>query len=389
MWDVCRGVLVLAASLFLLTACEEQGSINEDGNEVIWPAPAEARDPNTYICDPVVDPDLNQGISTSSRAGLLAQLYYLAPEAPRYTSVHSYIELGLTFEDVDIYFNQLNLPTRPFDRGFTTESGITLTTPSGDTLYEWFALEFHGQLKLRPDQPEGAYQLALLADDGAVLDIDLDGDGEYEPWINNDGTHPTKMGCATQAIEFSQETRYNIRLRYFQGPRYHISLVAMMRPWPAGNPTGSDPRCGQSGNSLFFDSTKSPPQPMPAYLELLTRGWEVLQTENYELPESEEENPCVEPEPVAPLMSVVTITNIGRISARVNWSTNIPATSQVEILDVLSGVTTISPLSTALTTTHAVDLTGLAANRLYRVTAISSSSGLQSRSTTVDFRTAR
>lgn len=76
-------------------------------------------------------------------------------------------------------------------------------------------------------------------------------------------------------------------------------------------------------------------------------------------------------------MSVPTITNIGRTSSRFNWSTNIPATSQVEILDVLSGVTTLSPLSPELKTSRTVDLNGLSANRLYRVTTISSSSGVK------------
>lgn len=397
MRDVCARILVLIASCCLFVACEDQGKITEDGTVAEWPAEPEAipRDRDTYICDPVVDPDIGGSPSGEAdpRQGVLAKLYYLSEDAPHYEVVDDYIEFGLTYDDVDIYFNQLNLPTRPFDRGFVTEAGTTMMTPEGDTLYEWFALDIHGKVHLNPDQSPGEYQFAILADDGVIMELDMDNDGVYETTIiDNDGYHPTRMGCGTQSVYFDAGTEYNFRMKYFQGPKYHISLVPMMRPLPAKASDDVDPECGKQGNSRYFDSTQSPPKPQSAYLGLLDRGWAPLNTGNYSLPDGEEDNPCEEEEepPVAPVVSNIGVSSVGTSTAVVTWDSDILSSSQVEILDVLNGTTVYSAEDTNMVTSHSVTLTGLMSNRLYRVRGISKEpSGLSASTDTVDFRTSR
>jgi hypothetical protein len=169
-----------------------------------------------------------------------------------------------------------------------------------------------------------------------------------------------------------------------------IRAPIFVTPWPTGDITGHDPLCGQSGNSLFFDSTVTSPEPKPDYNTLLSRCWAVLESENFSLPEDEEENPCVEPEPesVAPELSALTASLITRTSAQANWTSDIAVSSQVEIFDVLRGVTTVKPLDSSLKTSHGVSLNGLSANRLYRIVGISrSAAGLESRTAPLDFRT--
>ncbi|NQY99515.1 MAG: hypothetical protein HRT45_02475 [Bdellovibrionales bacterium] len=388
MRDVCRWILVLMASLFILVGCEEQdsGTIDENGGEATWPY--EGRDPNTYACNPI-DPDNSGGAEDglADDAGIIANLYYLPPELPNYTSVHDYVEFG-TKVDYDIFFNQLNVPTRPFDRGFTTVNGVTITTPEGDTLYEWFALEFFGRIKLRDDQFAGDYQLAVLSDDGAVVEIDLDNDGTYETVIDNDGWTPTRIGCAVDSILFERETEYNYRIRYFQGPKYHIAFILMMRPLPDDPADEYDPSCGKKGNSLFFDSRQDPPEPQPEYLGLLDRGWAPLTPENFLLPASEEENPCNAP---APVISGLRINNIRMNEVFVSWATDIPSLSTVQVQEVLTGEVTNFDLGLTFATSHSLDITGLKSNTLYNLRVISaSSSGLSSTSQPdISFRTRR
>ena len=289
MRDVKRLIWVLTASLCMLflMGCEDEGQISEEGSEVIWPE--QKRDPGTYVCNPIVDPDDPSPPETPSNQGIVASLFYLAPDLPNYSAVDDYIEFG-TKLDFDLFFNQINVPTRPFDRGFETVDGTTITTPEGDTLYEWMALQFEGTLQLNPDQAPGDYQMAVLSDDGSILEMDLDNDGTFETVVDNDGWHPTRLGCAPAVINFAADSQFKYRLKYFQGPRYHISVMLMMRPVPALPEDLDDPLCGRQGNSLFFDSRQSPPAPQTAFLDLQSRGWEVLSPENYLLA-SDQENP--------------------------------------------------------------------------------------------------
>ncbi|MEO0335880.1 MAG: hypothetical protein AAF202_05780 [Pseudomonadota bacterium] len=388
MRDVCRWILVLTGTLLFLTGCEDQGegTIEDGGGEVTWPY--EGRDPSTYVCNPL-DPDSAGGSEDglAGNAGIIANLYYLSPDLPNYTSVHDYVEFGEKVE-FDIFFNELNVPTRPFDRGFETVDGQTIQTPDGDTLYEWFALEFFGRMKLRDDQPAGDYQFSLLSDDGAVLEIDLDGDGTFETVVDNDGVTPTRMGCGVDPVLFERDTEYNYRVRYFQGPRYHIAFIVMMRPLPEDPADDRDPSCGKKGNSLFFDSTQSPPEPQAEYLGLLDRGWAPLTPENYLLPEDESENPCNAP---APAIIDLRLSNIQRTSVDVTWGTDVPANSVVEVQEVRTGIVTQFDLGNDFVTSHSATLTGLRSNNLYNLRVISTStSGLSTISMPdISFRTSR
>jgi len=102
-----------------------------------------------------------------------------------------------------IYTSSLNVPGRDFKEGFP---GVTKRD-------EWFAIEYTGRFWIeKPD----LYGFALTSDDGSRLFID------DQPVIDNDGLHPpaTKFGI----IELSGGI-HNIRVQYFQGPRFNVALV--------------------------------------------------------------------------------------------------------------------------------------------------------------------
>lgn len=371
-------IAILAGVVLCLAGCLTD-QVAEDGTVVdVTPA---GPDPSTYVCNPM---DGDSGIVDRTQ-GVLGKLFYVPEGGTVYNTAAEYIA-NATPVDVDIYFNQLFVPTRPFDRGFVTQSGITLTAGDGvTTLYEWFGISYKGNLQLGPTDAPGAYQLAILSDDGSMMYVGPEGSQSLV--VNNDGWHSTRMGCATAPINLAAGEKLPFTLDYFQGPRFHISLVLMWRPWPTNPADETDPLCGSAGNSFWFDSTQDPPAPTANYDALLARGWKVVAPENLSLPGEAEENPCNEP---APVLSAVTISGVQRNQITVSWTTDRPATSQVVYTDAATGAVSSTPATTTLVTNHNVVVTGLTANTLYRVKGVSqSSSGRSAESAEVTLRTAR
>ncbi|MGZ3725652.1 MAG: fibronectin type III domain-containing protein [Pseudobdellovibrio sp.] len=372
--------IVLSITALFLSGCPtgtETGS--ESGSTVVSDPNAPGTPPPTNppstavrnICDPF------QTNSPQARdRGLVGNLLYLTDDQPRYDNITDIIN-NAVIVPATIYLDRLYTPTRPFDRGFSTQDGSLIKTIDGNTLYEYFALHMESQLQLAANENPGFYQLAVLADDGALLKVP-DGNGGYKVIVDNDGTHPTRMGCATEPIYLDHNTKIPMILDYYQGPRYHIALVAMWRPWPDGvsdtNPVNDD-YCGQMGNDLFFDSTQDPVASQPAFYELLARNWKVLENDNYYFP-AQAQNPCVPAE--APLsITNFSISGITRTSVVLTWTTNIPATSQGNSKNITTNVSTLTAVDSNLVQSHSLTITGLAPNTLYSVQALSGSAGGQ------------
>lgn len=314
-------LLGIMAMGVLMSGCLEETQVSESGTVADINRDL-SLDPGTIICNPFESGGTVGGIQQN---GLTAELYYLDSSLPQYDHVADYVNNGLKVPDVTLFFNQLFIPTRPFDRGFSTQANQMITTPAGDTLYEWFALRFKSRLQLAPSESAGLYQLAVLSDDGSVMALD-DGTGQLKTIVDNDGTHPTRMNCATEALDLSQGEKIPMRLDYYQGPRLHIALTVMWRPWPTNPADVMDPLCGKEGNDKFFDSTQTPPKPTNNFNALLARGWKVLTPENFALPETTQGNPCSgAPAEIGELEA----SRISKNSALITWSTTLETASQI------------------------------------------------------------
>ncbi len=367
-------ILSIILSTFFISGClTESGTGTESGSTVVSePDATPQSDPERTVCDP-----FKTNSPQARDRGLIGNLLFLSDDQPRYNNIADFMA-NAHIAEANIYLDRLYIPTRPFDRGFYTQSGTLVTNTNGNTLYEYFGMHIESQLQLSPEEPAGYYQLAVLADDGALLKIP-DGNGGYKTIVNNDGTHATKMACATEPVYLDHNTKIPMIMQYYQGPRYHISLVSMWRPWPDGvsnTNAVNDPYCGSSGNSLFFDSTKDPVEAKAPFYELLSRDWKVLGNTNYNFP-NEEVNPCVaDEEPLA--ITSFTISNVLRDRATLNWTTNIPSTSQSWYKNIGTGVSGTTAVDATLVQTHSMTITGLAPNTLYGVKALSTTPGGQS-----------
>ena len=115
-----------------------------------------------------------------------------------------------------------------FDTGFQVNNGELVLNELGEKLFEYFALDLRGRIHLGDLEDAGHYQFAVLSDDGSIFKLEMD-DNKNHVLINNDHYTPTRMKCATDAVYFDQNTVRNFQMKYFQGPRMHISLMLLWR----------------------------------------------------------------------------------------------------------------------------------------------------------------
>jgi len=106
-----------------------------------------------------------------------------------------------------VLLGNLDVPNRNFASGF----------PGVASLDEWFGIRFEGRLIV----PDACFcEFELTSDDGAILYIN------ERMVIDNDGLHAvvSKTGGV-----FLSKGSHQIRVDYFQGPRYHIALQLAWR----------------------------------------------------------------------------------------------------------------------------------------------------------------
>ena len=305
-------------------------------------------DVNKYALNKVVCDPLGGGTPVAYDQGLHAQLFSLKSGAPVPHNVGQMVGAG-ALSTQDLFFSQIFVPTRLFNEGFPTQTGGLIQNDAGQTLIEYFGLRFEGGLRLGDQEDEGDYELALLSDDGAILSVSTPGaESGFTTVVQNDGDHPTQMGCG-QTLTMTHGSQFNLRLDYYQGPRYHIALIPMWRKVSAGG--ASEPLCGQSGNALFFDYNNHS-APLPAYSDLLARGWKPLTQDNFRIPDSASYNPCATG--TVPVISSFQAAATGEGYAHVTWTTDIPSTTQVLYTDLATSIETMTTANNLLTTAHSV-----------------------------------
>lgn len=312
---------------------------------------------NKVVCDPF-DPGL-----PGPNDGLVAELFYRGQGQPSWGSASEYINLGQKSQQ-KLFFSSLNVPTRAFSIGFPTETGTAVQDDAGNTLNEDFALSFSSVLKLAAQDQEGEYELALLSDDGANMYV-RDANGVYQKVVDNDGTHPTRLGCGSR-VQMTRETELVVKLDYYQGPRYHISMIPMWRKVTSS--TAAEPRCGQEGNEHWFDSNNNS-APQHAYNSLLTRGWKPIHADNWHLPAFAIFNPCTPG--TTPVISNFALTANVEGFVAFSWSTDMPATSQLLIRNTATGEETLTTADNRLLVNHSVARHGLTAGVVYEFRAVS------------------
>jgi hypothetical protein len=378
-------IMLSSLAFITLSACTKDGSAPSGLSTSSENLGSLAVNVNKYTASSIVCDPLNGGVSTQKnyQNGIKADLFYRTSAMPRWYSSNEYITSGFKSTQ-NIFLSDMNVPTRLFTEGFMNAQGTALQDDQHNKLIEYFGLKMTTNVVLTDLDDEGDYEFAVLSDDGAKMTIKsgttLTAD---QLLIDNDGDHPTQMGCATQVVRLVKNALLPIELTYYQGPRYHISNVLMFRK---SSVAGRDALCGHNGNNLFFDPDHSS-TPQPAFAALLARGWKVLKPENFKISvDGASYNPCVTGS--SPGISNFQIGEIILSDVTFSWETSLPATSQVVLTEVTSGVETITTSDNILRLNHQILISGLKARTQYRAQALSVSENLgRSYSSPITFTT--
>jgi hypothetical protein len=143
------------------------------------------------------EPQVTFGITVVIPSALQGRIYNIRRDTKKLPNFRKMKPVGT------IYATSLNIPPQDFRQGFP---GVTKR-------FEWFAIDYSGRFWV---EKPGDYGFQLTADDGANLYIDR------ELVIDNDGQHPPRERVG--AVHLSQGV-HEIRVSYFQGPRFHVALV--------------------------------------------------------------------------------------------------------------------------------------------------------------------
>lgn len=290
-WNQLSCLGSASAMLLALTACDSEVVITDTGTTTV--VADIYSNPNQVVCNPFENNPAFPALGM--KHGIVGRLGYIPADNPPGRFYRDFEERG-SWVNASLFLSDMNVPTRKFDLGFINQNGDTLTDQTGDKLYENFALELETRVKLTADDAEGDYQFAILSDDGSIVEIDR-GNG-WEALINNDGLTPTRLQGSLERIALSHGDGLPLRVKYYQGPRHHIALILLWRPYPDSG--AADPLFGRNGNGLFFNYGQVPSVPKDPYFDLLHRGWRPVPSANYQLPAHVAGNPCAqqqEPEP--------------------------------------------------------------------------------------------
>ncbi len=310
--------------------------------------------------------------STSYEKGIKAELFYKTDAMPVMHKSTDFVQFAKK-SDQNIFLSDINVPTRMFTEGFANASGTFLKTDSGEKLIEYFGLNMKTNLILGAEETSGDYELALLSDDGSTLTLTSGSQDSQadDVLINNDGDHPTKMGCATHTIKMRKNVMQPISMTYYQGPRYHIANVLI---WRKSSTAGEDPLCNQDGNSLFFnpDNQSAPQQ---AFKDLQSRGWKILTPDNFMVSLTKTDyNPCVTG--TNPIITNFRAGEATMTSMSFQWNTDILSTSQIQLTNLTTGEVTTTTADNSLRLNNDILLSGLQPQTTYKAQAISVSADL-------------
>lgn len=245
----------LGASIESPTFTTPSGDDNDDGDIVDVPL-CDKGSTTDLICNPLGggggtggsgpgDGPVEPPTVPQSRLGLIAQLYEGQNE---WNNIDKYFSQGYKHQE-NIYFSNFNVPTRSFDEGFGYSEDDYLKNRNGEKLIEWFAIEARGNITLPESETGGSYHLASLSDDGIRIKVG----GEII--LNNPNTHGATVDCASKLVELNKGEEKPFELAYFQGPRYHIALITLVKKIDDPSTFKKNSHCsqGQSYQKLLDD----------------------------------------------------------------------------------------------------------------------------------------
>ena len=265
------------------------------GGPSVVPLPTPTATSTNTVCNPLVSTAASSTVTPTN--GVKGALYYFTSPAeitslglnPGALVVSNFFQSGHQ-ADANLIFANFSAPPQGIGpgyprQGFQMTNGQYIKLPDSSILYQYFAMQFSGQIQLPPGTPAASKQFAILSDDGSIVNINsgqivLNNDGLRCSTINygvasNAGANPT-----ASLVAMTPGTPIPFTLQYFQGPAPGMALALYWRT--VANPQSPGPLpaypsyCGGEGDPLTLD---------------IGGGWEVIPPEAFVLPGTTT-NPC-------------------------------------------------------------------------------------------------
>lgn len=146
--------------------------------------------------------DVGFGRSEPMQGGFEGNIYFIPEGTSRMPDLDRLASVS------KVYTPKIDVPPRRFSEGF----------PGLSNRVEWFALRYTAWFNVNR---AGTYKFRTISDDGAVLTVD------NRMVIDDGGVHPPQSAEGT--IQLSRG-HHQIRLDYFQGPRYDLAIQLFVTP---------------------------------------------------------------------------------------------------------------------------------------------------------------
>lgn len=130
-------------------------------------------------------------------SGLTGQIYEIKENSKKLPDFKKLKPIGT------VYTYSLAITPREFTEGF----------PGLADRLEWFAIDYTGRFWI---ETPGPYRFFLTSDDGSRLYID------GKKVVDNDGLHPPESVAGIVTLKGGI---HEMRVSYFQGPRFHVALM--------------------------------------------------------------------------------------------------------------------------------------------------------------------
>lgn len=265
------------------------------------------------------------------------------------------------------YFADINLDWQAASQGYSA-NGEALTDDNGQTLTTNFAVEYNTSLQLGPNDSEGDYELVNIADGGAQVLINEN--STWKTLLNNDLRKGGEYACSAKSVHLTRNSRVPVKIIYHQGGSPSLAQVLM---WRLKTHQSFLQALEQQIFCAFSHSRT--PSSAQAYSNLITylqhNHWQVLSADNYQIPDGA--LACAQTPPPVQTLSIsdFAVVSAQAPTATVHWTTTLPASSQIYILNNFTGEELYTELDSNLVTDHNATLTGLTHGVYYQIRAIS------------------
>ncbi|MFT6632867.1 MAG: hypothetical protein ACJAS4_002835 [Bacteriovoracaceae bacterium] len=232
MKKLSRNILTLTAVLFLVSCDPSYNSYNvsdvTDSNDettgdnpiVTTPEINPEEEDVPKVCDAVIDRlEMNLEATLSILNDAFSKAYNQKNHLSFYMDQNNITPIRENF-----LVEQIDITPRYYNQGVPHLEHESIIDPrTEEELSEYYTISYNGYMHTESSTYEGTYQIGLLSDDGAILNLN------GTNIIDKPYDHAPTFNCAADTVTFNSGAPVSLKLDYHQGPRTRVANTLMWR----------------------------------------------------------------------------------------------------------------------------------------------------------------